>query len=203
MSYPTCQDRRVEATANVWSSVFLLRNSKSTLCESWEMSTQIVTFVIGTTMAVSTASVPCLQACEAVEQMAHDIIHMGRAIIRHSPTSIWRCLKSVLQWQPRSSRQHRCMFQTFFSAALQNVPWQIGFRFMDACDGQAWKLGNSSGVVWYWSSNHGTVAPGWLGNVGTTDVDLSFLWTLLRAKTRLNKYLAVEWKKISRRGHNH
>lgn len=47
------------------------------------MSAQIVTFVIGTTMAVSTASVPCLQACETVEQMAHDIIH--RAIICHSP----------------------------------------------------------------------------------------------------------------------
>ena len=106
------------------------------------MSTQIVTFVIGTTMAVSTASVPCLQACEAVEQMAHDIIHMGRAIICHSPQAFGGA------WNPCSSdslgaaakRQYHCMFQTFFSAALQNVPWQIGFRFMDACDGQAWKL---------------------------------------------------------------
>ena len=107
------------------------------------MSTQIVTFVIGTTMAVSTASVPCLQAREAVEQMAHDIIHMGRAIICHSPQAFGGA------WNPCSSdslgaaaKCHR-MFQTFFSAALhalQNVPWQIGFRFMDACDGQAGKL---------------------------------------------------------------
>ena len=72
--------------------------------------------------------------------------------------------------------------------------------FLDRLASASWmhvmaRPGNSRGVVWYWSSKHGTVAPGWLGNVGTTDVDLSFLWTLLRAKTGFSQVPSSRVKK--------
>ena len=80
--------------------------------------------------------------------------------------------------QPPSANITAC-FRPFFPRLCR--------MFLDRLASASWmhvmaRPGNSSGVVWYWSSNHGTVAPGWLGNVGTTDVDLSFLRTLLRAE---------------------
>ena len=75
-------------------------------------------------MAVSTASVPCLQACEAVEQLAPDIIHIGRAVICHSPQPQLEVLeiRAPVNASEQPISPHVSDLFSTAAAALQNVP---------------------------------------------------------------------------------